>query len=558
MYSEQADISAKEKIMEFLSVKEIADSWLISERQVRNRCKQNKIPGCQKVGKNWIIPVSAKNSKAKSLQQKFFSKKEQKALKYNYVIIHGTFGHPGENWFPWLAEQIALLDETGVTQREDILTPHFPSSSSADYDSWKSILMGYVDSGIINKKTIFICHSLGPLFVSRVLIEEKIKVKGMISVEAAANHLMGNENFDKINKTFFVPSWEYLNKVKKYISFNYCFYTDNDPHIPYNILQEYIKHASTKAFFIPGAGHFNTASGYSQFPQILELIKDIEANAEINESEIENLSVVTNWSKSLSHKWTNMTWPNRPSVSELALYTNYLRKKDPNKRKSVLLLGSNVEFRDWAYEENLDLCVMNNDEEYHLATYRELRHKNLPYKLFLQDWRLVNFDNEFDFVVGDALIGNLNTTDIEPFVARVAKSLLPGGYFFSKSYYIPRNYKTKKPEDIFADFNKNAKALNPIAYCNFDLTMCCLNKNQCVEFDKINNVINKLFCQKLITEETYETFSNIGLDEMKYQFFVPHVEEYERIVKKYFIIEDVLWTNDVGSENFPLYILRKK
>lgn len=68
--------------------------------------------------------------------------------------------------------------------------------------TWKSIFMGYIDSGIINKNTIFICHSLGPLFVSRVLIEEKIRVKGMISVEATANHIMGNSSFDNINKTF--------------------------------------------------------------------------------------------------------------------------------------------------------------------------------------------------------------------------------------------------------------------------------------------------------------------------------------------------------------------
>ena len=120
--------------------------------------------------------------------------------------------------------------------------------------------MGYIDSGTINKNTIFICHSLGPLFISRILIEEKIKVKGMISVEGAANHLMGNESFDRINSTFFIPSWDYLDQVKKYIDFNYCFYSDNDPYIPYNILKKYVEHAATKSFLVEGAGHFNTSS----------------------------------------------------------------------------------------------------------------------------------------------------------------------------------------------------------------------------------------------------------------------------------------------------------
>jgi len=546
--------------MDYISINEAAKKLYLSPRQVRNLCNDGKILGAKKIDNFWIIPSDVQVLDKKSLKNKMMQDRDVYKLKFNYVIIHGTFGHPGENWFPWLAEEIAKLDKSNKTQKEDILIPHFPSSDCADYDSWKSVLLGYIDSGIINKNTIFICHSLGPVFVSKVLIEKQIKVKGMISVEAASNHIMGNPSFDKINSTFFVPSWDYLDQVKQYVDFNYCFYTDNDPHIPINILQEYVDHAATKSFFIPNAGHFNESSGYTTFPQLLELIKTIELEEPINEKKIETVAHSSDvWSKELSHHWTNMTWPNRPSVSELAIYTKYLRnyQNKINSPIKALILGSNVEFRDWAYEENLDVSIMHNNESYHLSTYRELRHKNAPYKVILNAWQNINFHGEYDFIVGDQLISNLGNSNIEPFIKSVAESLKVNGYFFSKTYFRRSNYKVKEIEEIFANCMNN-KHQNPLSIIGYDLTILCLDKNNYVDFNKMNKIIRWAYKEKLINKEVYEKLSTIGLSQMNYKFYVPSEEEYEEIVSKYLNIEAIEYTYDVGGENFPIYILSKK
>ncbi|WP_251197688.1 Fic family protein [Anaerotardibacter muris] len=45
--------------MEFLSAKEIAKQWGVSERTVRNYCVHDQIPGAFKTGKTWNIPASA-------------------------------------------------------------------------------------------------------------------------------------------------------------------------------------------------------------------------------------------------------------------------------------------------------------------------------------------------------------------------------------------------------------------------------------------------------------------------------------------------------------------
>lgn len=46
--------------MKYLSVKEVAENWNLSERTVRNYCAMKKIPGAFLTGKTWNIPEDAK------------------------------------------------------------------------------------------------------------------------------------------------------------------------------------------------------------------------------------------------------------------------------------------------------------------------------------------------------------------------------------------------------------------------------------------------------------------------------------------------------------------
>ncbi len=45
--------------MGFLTVSEIAKKWNISERSVRNYCKQGRVKGAEQKGKLWLIPEDA-------------------------------------------------------------------------------------------------------------------------------------------------------------------------------------------------------------------------------------------------------------------------------------------------------------------------------------------------------------------------------------------------------------------------------------------------------------------------------------------------------------------
>ncbi|MGN1222789.1 MAG: Fic family protein [Christensenellales bacterium] len=81
--------------MGFLTAREIAKKWNISERSVRNYCQQGRVKGAELKGKTWIIPEDAE--KPERAERKEFSDnpllnilKEEKDMKLKGGIYHKT------------------------------------------------------------------------------------------------------------------------------------------------------------------------------------------------------------------------------------------------------------------------------------------------------------------------------------------------------------------------------------------------------------------------------------------------------------------------------------
>ena len=53
----------KEKIMEYLSLRQTAEKWGLSIRRVQTLCSTDRIPGATKIGSYWAIPVEAEKPK---------------------------------------------------------------------------------------------------------------------------------------------------------------------------------------------------------------------------------------------------------------------------------------------------------------------------------------------------------------------------------------------------------------------------------------------------------------------------------------------------------------
>ena len=193
----------------------------------------------------------------------------------NCIIIHGTMGCPDENWFLWAQKEIAKI--IGC-ERYEVLTPHLPyivgNNEFQGYDLWKQIMMVYAKAGLINEDTIFIGHSLGPVFIYRFLYETKIKVKAVISVSGKNNNWLNIRAFDDYNFDFYCD-WSILKEASKYAKYRYAYYSDCDPYIPLINCKKFANATQSEEILIKNGGHINAAAGYKKFPQLLPLIRKI-------------------------------------------------------------------------------------------------------------------------------------------------------------------------------------------------------------------------------------------------------------------------------------------
>ncbi|MFQ9724344.1 MAG: helix-turn-helix domain-containing protein [[Clostridium] innocuum] len=47
--------------MDYISVKEAAEKWAISERRIQKLCEDGRIDGVERFGRSWMIPRNSKN-----------------------------------------------------------------------------------------------------------------------------------------------------------------------------------------------------------------------------------------------------------------------------------------------------------------------------------------------------------------------------------------------------------------------------------------------------------------------------------------------------------------
>ena len=196
----------------------------------------------------------------------------------NCFIIHGTMGCPDENWFFWAQTEIAKVLNC---EKYDVITPHFPyvvgNNEYQGYNLWKSILLTYKNAGLINQDTIFIGHSLGPVFIFRFLEETKTYVKAVISVSGKNNNWLNIKSFDNFNFDFYC-NWKQLSNSVQYAKYRYAIYGSNDPYISQLNCKKFASAIQAEEIMIENGGHINAAAGYTKFPLLIDIIKKIMSN----------------------------------------------------------------------------------------------------------------------------------------------------------------------------------------------------------------------------------------------------------------------------------------
>ena len=188
---------------------------------------------------------------------------------------------------------------------------------------------------------------------------------------------------------------------------------------------------------------------------------------------------MSGWGKKLANIWTNNVAPSRPSFSEMCVYTNCLRRiqKKINRQISILVLGSTPEFRDWGYEENLLINVVDKSRDYYEQISQELRHKNLKENVYYSNWEEMKFSKQFDIIIGDLSIGNIEKSRFRDFLININDALSEEGIFIGKSFIWSDDEIIKTPMQIVSEY-KLSNQIHPYTYINHQLGLFCLDKDQ--------------------------------------------------------------------------------
>ncbi|MBS3157773.1 serine hydrolase family protein [Candidatus Woesearchaeota archaeon] len=183
----------------------------------------------------------------------------------NVIIAHGLEGNPQENWYPWLKTE---LEKLGCK----VTVPQFPNPDRPCLEDW--LAHPEIDKELLTLDTILVGHSLGGTFFLKFLERYGINVKAIYLVASQIGELPVTTPevvLPFIGKGF---NWE---KIRRYAGKVYSFYSDNDPIASYKNAERLVRELGAELTTVKGAGHFNQASSYTQFPLLLEKI-----SAEIN------------------------------------------------------------------------------------------------------------------------------------------------------------------------------------------------------------------------------------------------------------------------------------
>jgi len=181
----------------------------------------------------------------------------------NALIIHGIEGHPEENWFPWLKEELNKININTII-------PKFPNTGNPKLNEWLEFFKNYGKD--IDENTILIGHSLGVPFILNFLGKNNKKIKFAFFISGFTGKI-DNEYYERmksfIDKDF---DWQKIkNSCKKFFIYN----SDNDPYVPLEKGKELAKKLDSELIIVNNAGHFNTEAGYTEFNLLLKDIKNL-------------------------------------------------------------------------------------------------------------------------------------------------------------------------------------------------------------------------------------------------------------------------------------------
>lgn len=266
------------------------------------------------------------------------------------------------------------------------------------------------------------------------------------------------------------------------------------------------------------------------------------------------------WTDNVAELWKKVVPPSRPSISELDIYSEYLRhlQKILKRKLDILVLGSTTEFRDWGFENNCNVFVVDYCEDYYNKISDGLKYKDcIKYeKTFFCKWQKMKFNDQFDIVIGDLATGNVPFSDLNILFNNIYSALRPNGLLLGKSMCYNPTKEIVSVNNIINEYTKSNIIDHPYTHIFYQLAIHYIDpKTYIWDNKKMYRQLCIMNSKNLLNENVFNALSVIK--DMNVNFTVPPYKLFLEIAQHYFKIQDIRYGKDAYSKYFPLYIFQK-
>jgi len=186
--------------------------------------------------------------------------------KATVVIIHGSYGSPNENWFPWLAQEVRMIGHRAIV-------PSFPTPDGQDLKNWLNLFE--IEVGPLRSDMVLVGHSLGPGLILGLLERSQTPIIGTFLVSGFLGEL-GIDEFDSVNKSFVNRDFDWP-AIRENAGKIYVYNSNNDPYVPLEKGRELAERLGTDVHVIDSGGHINAEAGYTEFRQLRDDLRSLLA-----------------------------------------------------------------------------------------------------------------------------------------------------------------------------------------------------------------------------------------------------------------------------------------
>ncbi len=189
--------------------------------------------------------------------------------KTNIFVLHSLNGDTINIWGKDIKEEFS---KHGI----EINLPKFPIREESTYEKFNEILVQYINSNKLNKKSIVICHSISNPYFIRFCKEMNFIPKAYIAVAPGAIYEIPSSRNDyivKVKKQAYLKK-EQLEFVKQNFKIKYCLYSDEGEQ-KVDVFNKFLKDTNCVGMYLKYYNHFDGYHRIYKIPELNDLINNI-------------------------------------------------------------------------------------------------------------------------------------------------------------------------------------------------------------------------------------------------------------------------------------------